>query len=92
MSRIQDFYKLEERIIDIVDDFLNECYNEEDVLVIGLHCGKIVLKVDAKDNINMDNASELYQLPELVRIGEDGEPEADIDKIRDIANKWMYSD
>lgn len=92
MSRIQDLYKLEERIMDIVDDYLTECYNEEDVLVISLHCGKITLKVDAKDNIMEEKTSELYLLPDLVQIGEDGEPKADIDKIHDIANKWLYLD
>ena len=49
MSSIQDIPALELRITDIVEDYINELYDEDDVLAIGLRCGKIILNVDARD-------------------------------------------
>lgn len=90
MSSIQDIRALEERITDIVDGYLNGDYNEDDVLAIGRRCGKITLKADARENIKVGKTTELYDLKTLVRTGDDGKPEADFDKVSQIANSWLF--
>lgn len=90
MSSIQDINALELRITDIVDDYVKKMYNEDDVLAIGRRCGKITVKADSKENIKVGKTTELYLLKDLVRNGDDGNPESDCDKISDIANSWMF--
>ena len=92
MSSIQDIRALELRITDIVDDYIQQRYNEYDVLAIGHRCGKITLKADDKEKIKIGKTTELYPLKDLVRTGDDGNPEADNDKISDIANTWVFLD
>ncbi len=92
MSSIQDIRALELRITDIVDDYIQQRYNEDDVLAIGCRCGKITLKADAREKIKVGKTTELYPLKDLVRTGDDGNPEADNDKISDIANSWIFLD
>ena len=92
MSSIQDIRALEMRITDIVDDYIQQRYNEDDVLAIGRRCGKITLKADAREQIKVGKTTEIYPLKDLVRPGDDGNPEADNDKISDIANSWLFLD
>ena len=67
MSSIQDICALEQRIIDIVDNYIYQMYNEDDVLVIGSRCGKITLKAEAKDEIKAGKTTAFYPLQYLVR-------------------------
>ncbi len=90
MSSIQDIRAFEERIYDVVQDYVNGNYNEDDVMAIGIRCGKITLKADAKENIKVGKTTELYALKELVRVGDDGKSEPDVDAISDVANKWVF--
>lgn len=92
MSSIQDIHALEERITNIIDDYVNQLYDEDDVLAICRRCGKISLKADAKDAIKVGKTTELYPLKDLVRKGDDGQTEPDNDKISDIANSWLFLD
>lgn len=92
MSSIQEIHALEQRIYDIVQDFVDGNYNDGDVLSIGRRCGKITLKADAKEAIKVGKTTELYPLNELVRKGDDNELEPDNDKISDIANSWLFLD
>lgn len=92
MSSIQDIHAFEERIYDIVQDYVDNNYDEGDVLAIGKRCGKITMKADAKENIKVGKSTELYPLAELVRTGDDGKPELDVDKISEIANSWVFLD
>ena len=92
MSSIQDICALELRITDIVDDYIQQRYNEDDVLAIGHRCGKITVKADAKEKIKIGKTSELYPLKDLVRLSDDGKSEVDNDKISDIANSWIFLD
>lgn len=92
MSSIQDIRTLELRITDIVDDYIQQRYNEDDVLAIGHRCGKITLKADTREKIKVGKTTELYPLKDLVRTGDDGELEADCDIISDIANSWIFLD
>lgn len=50
MASIQDIRTLETRVTDIVDDYIQQQYNEDDVLAIGRRCGKITLKSSAHGN------------------------------------------
>ena len=90
MSKIQDIRALEQRICDIVEDYINDQYNEEDFLCISRSCGEIVLIADSKDKISLGKTSELHPLVELVRAADDGTPEADVDKISQIASNWLF--
>ena len=92
MSSIQDIHALEQRISDIVEDYIKELYDEDDVLAIRLRCGKISLKADAKEAIKVSKTTEIYPLQELVRKGDNGKPEPNNDKISDIANSWLFID
>ena len=92
MSSIQDIRALEMRITDIVDDYIQQRYNGDDVLAIGHRCGKITLKADAREQIKVGKTTEIYPLKDLVRLGDDGNSEADNDKISDIANSWLFLD
>ncbi|MBQ6038010.1 MAG: hypothetical protein IJL37_05035 [Bacteroidaceae bacterium] len=92
MSSIQDIHALEERIFDIVQQYLDCLYNEDDVFSISKRCGKLILKADASENIKVGKTTELYPLKDLVRNGEDGNLESDNDKISEIANSWLFLD
>ena len=92
MSSIQDIRALELRITDIVDDYIQQLYNEDDVLAIGRRCGTITTKTDAPEKIKVGKTTELSPLKDLVRIGNDGKPEADCDRISAIANSWIFLD
>ena len=90
MATIQDIHALEQSITDLVEDYIQKFYNEDDVLAIGSRCGKITLKADAKEKIKVGKTTELHPLKELVRTGDDGKPEVDYDKILAIANSWVF--
>lgn len=92
MSSIQDIQAFAERIYDIVQDYIDGNYNENDVLCIGKRCGRITMKADAKEAIKMGKSTEVYQLKDLVRKDDEGEVEPDNDKISDIANSWVFLD
>ena len=90
MSSIQDIHSLELRITDIVNDYIQKFYNENDVLAINRRYGKIILKADDKDKIKVSQNTELLFLKELVRIDDNGDFEADCDKISNFANSWLF--
>ena len=53
----------------------------------------VTLKVnDAKEKIKVGKNMELYPLKDLIRTGDDGNPESDCDKISDVANSWLFLD
>ena len=87
MSTIQDIRALEQRITDIVEDYINELYNEDDVLYISNNKGQITLLADTKERFKSKN---YYPLGTLVRYEDTGRLEADIDKISAIANSWLF--
>jgi hypothetical protein len=90
MSSIQDIHALEERIYGIVQDYVNNNYNEDDVLAIGCRCGKITLNTDAKEKIKIGKTTQIYPLKDFVRTDDNGTPEPDNDKISDVANSWVF--
>lgn len=92
MSTIQDIRALEVSINDIVTDYINGMYLEDDVLVISRHAGKLKLTADKRESIKTTKETEIYPLKDLVRTGDNGKPEEDIDKISEIANSWIFLD
>ena len=92
MSSIQDIHAFEQRIYDIVQDYVDGNYDNDDVLVISMRCGKIIMKAGAKEVIKVRKSTEIYPLRDLVRTGDEGEPEPDNDKISEIANSWVFID
>ena len=90
MSNIQDIRKLEQSIYDIVQDYVNECYNDEDVLAICGRYGQISLLADRRESIKAGKNTEIFSLSELVRQDDHGMPEPDNDKISEIANRWLF--
>ncbi len=90
MSSIQDIRALEQRIFDVVQDYVDNNYNEDIVLAIGLRFGKVTLKAGARENIKIDKTTKLYKLKDLVWFGDDGKPEPDGDMITAIAKKWIF--
>ena len=53
MSTIQDIRALELQITNIVDDYIQQMYNEDDVLAISQRCGRIKVTADAQENIKV---------------------------------------
>lgn len=90
MSTIQDIHALEQNIYDIVKDYINEDYNEDDVLAIDRRHGEITLTADARESIKTRKSTETLSLKELVRAGERVSLEPDGDKISEIANSWLF--
>lgn len=90
MSTIQDIRTLELQITNIVDDYIQQMYNEDDVLAISQRCGRIKVTADAQENIKVGKTTELYPLKDLVRTDDNGNPESDNDKISEIANSWVF--
>jgi hypothetical protein len=91
MANIQGIRRLEERIYDAVNEYVEnpECYTDA-VLHVYLD------EDDMEHYAVVDNASqfgaedETYPIADLVRIGDNGEMEVDIDKASDIANTWIF--
>ncbi len=92
MSTIQDIRALEVSINDIVTDYINGMYLEDDVLAISRRAGKLELTADKRESIKAGKETEIYPLKDLVRTGDDGQQEEDIDKISEIANNWIFLD
>ena len=92
MSSIQEIHALEERIFAIVQDYVDGQYNEEDVFALSKRCGRVTLKADAPEKIKVGKTTEIYPLKDFVRLGDDGKPEPDYDKISNVANNWLFID
>ena len=90
MSSIQDIHTLEQRIYDIVQNYVDENYGEDAILAIAKRYGKITVTADAKERIKTGKSTENHLLKDLVRADENGKLEADNDKISDIANSWVF--
>ena len=52
MGKIQDIHALEQCINDIVQDYIDDCYNADDVLAISKKGNKIVVTADAREKID----------------------------------------
>ena len=93
MANWQDIKALEERIYEAVEEFLNnqEAYAMP-ALNVYLDCEDMTYKAAAEDGLQGTEDDGIYPMSELVRMGDDGKPEPDIDKISDVANSWIFLD
>lgn len=93
MANWQDIRALEERIYEQVEEFLNnqEAYAMP-VLHVYLDQDDMTYKAAAEDGLHGTEDDGIYPMPELVRMGDDGKQEPDIDKISDVANSWIFLD
>lgn len=90
MNTIQEIHALEQSIYDIVQDYINGDYNEDDLLMIERRHSEITLTVDAREAIKAGKSTEAYPLNKLVRKGEHVILEPDGDKISEITNEWLF--
>ena len=91
MDRIQDLYALEERIYELVDNYLQEadCY-QEPVLAVWKRCGKLNVAVDEPANLKLTKTADVFPIADVLRPTEDGTAqEPDNDKIAEIASVWF---
>ncbi len=93
MAKWQDIRALEEHIYEQVEEFLNnqEAYATPKLQVY-LDQDNMTYKAAAEDGLQGSKDEGIYPMSELVRIGDDGKPEPDIDKISDVANSWIFLD
>ena len=93
MADWQDIRALEERIYEQVEDFLNnqEAYAMH-VLSVYLDHDDMTYKVAAEDGLQGTEDEGIYPMSELIRMGDNGKNEPDIDKISDVANSWIFLD
>ena len=93
MANWQDIRALEERIYEQVEEFLN---NQEayvmPVLSVYLDLDDMTYKAAAEDGLQGTEDEGIYPMSELIRMGDNGKPEPDIDKISDVANSWIFLD
>lgn len=92
MSSIKEIRALEQRLTDIVDNYIQKFYNEDDMLAISRRCGNFTLKADDHEAIKNGNTIETHSSKELVWTDDDGIPEPNCDKISEIANSWLFLD
>ena len=93
MANIQDIQSLEARIYDAVEEYLINP-NGYDNAVLHVYLDEDDMKHHAEvDNAsNYDSKEEVYPIDDLIRLGEEGKPEVDIDVVSDIANSWIFID
>ena len=92
MANWQDIRDLEERIYDVVDDYLNypDGY-ESPSLRVYLDQDDMTYKAELDDKLEGTEDDGIYSILEIIRDGDDGK-EPDVDKISDIANSWIFLD
>ena len=92
MDRIQDLHALEERIYELVDNYLQEadCYATAPVLAVWKRCGKLNVAVDVENNLKLTKTADVFPIADVLRPTEDGTAqEPDNDKIAEIASVWF---
>lgn len=90
MARIQDTYAFQDKIHDIVNDYIDDRYNDDDVLAICRRNGKVSMTVGSPNEFRTWKTAAIYPLEELVINNGDGSMDADNDRISDIANEWVF--
>ena len=92
MANWQDIRALEERIYDVVDEYLA---NSEAYKNAGLHVwldeDDMIYRAEVDDNLAGSEDDGVYAIAGVVRQGDEG-LEPDVDRISDIANSWIFLD
>ena len=92
MANWQDIRALEERIYDVVDEYLGnaEAYKNAS-LRVWLDEDDMLYRAEVDDNLSGSEDDGVYAIATVLRDGDDGK-EPDIDRISDIANSWIFLD
>ena len=93
MATIQEIQALEERIYDVVQEYLD---NKEDyftpMLVVKRESDELNVYIEDTDClVEGDSNMEMYFMDSLIREGDEGD-EPDVDRINEIANDWLFID
>ena len=93
MATIQDIQALEERIYDVVQEYLD---NKEGyftpMLVVKRESDDLNVYIEDTDClVEGDSNMEMYFMDSLIREGDEGD-EPDVDRINEIANDWLFID
>lgn len=93
MAKWTDIRDLEERIADAVQEYIdNEEGYDNPKLRVYLCDDDMEYHATMEDSIEGTEDDGVYDVNKLIRIGEDGELETDIDAISDVANEWVFLD
>lgn len=90
MNSIQDVGAFALRLYDMVCDYLNGYYDDDDVLAISFCEGELLVEADDPSSLLLNETTETYRFKELVRIGEIGFLEPDGEKLDVIVNGWVF--
>lgn len=87
-----DIRNLEERIYEVVDDYLKypDGYTNPSLRVF-LNEDEMKYNAELEDNLKANEDDGIYPILDIIRDGEEGK-EPDVDKISDIANSWIFLD
>ena len=91
MSKIQDIRSFEERITDVVNEYIQEmdCYDNP-VLAIWRRCGRHYVEVKESANLKLPKDSETYPIANCIQTGENETIEPNWDYINKTANEWVF--
>ena len=91
MASWQDIRELEERIYEVVDEYISdvEAYNNA-VLHVYLDTDKMehCAEVDDRDKYGVED--EVYPIESLIRFDDNGMQEVDVDVVSEVANSWIF--
>ena len=92
MASWQEIRALEEKIYDVVDEYLNypDGYQRPSLRVY-LNKDEMTYNAELDDNLEGTEDDGIYPILDIIRDGDDGK-EPDVDKISDIANSWIFLD
>ena len=92
MASWQDIKAFEERIYDVVDEYLGNAEAYQNAFVrVWLDEDDMTYKAEVDDNLSGTEDDGVYAIAGLLRDGDDGK-EPNIDRISDIANSWIFLD
>ena len=91
MASIQDIQALEQKIYDVVQEYLDypDGY-QKPVLHVFLN-DEMEYQAEIDDNLSGTEDDGIYSIESLIREGDDG-LEPDNDRASDIANSWIFLD
>ena len=92
MASWQDIKALEERIYDVVYEYINniDAYNNAS-LHVWLDEDDMTYKAEIDENLSGLEDEGIYAIDKVIREGQNGQ-EPDIDQISNIANSWIFID
>ena len=93
MAKWQDIKALKECIYDEVEEYLsNSDAYDTPALQVYLDENDTTYKAVVDNGFIGTEDEGIYPIDELIRLGDDGNREPDIDRIDEIANSWIFLD